>query len=459
MRTKLSRNAFACVLAGIILLAAPMAAQAKKVALIIGIAHYQNMRDPGDTTSDLPIGGLRGPKNDALAIRRVIIQRYGFKPENVRILLNEQATKANVLHALNNWLVQKVDKDDVVLLYISGHGTQVLSHGLDPNRLWCQAFVCYDYAPVNSAANAPLDKRNIIINKDFEKVLNKISEKTNNITFIADCCYSGGLTRDAFPGLYGSRWLPPATVDVKRAKEAPNAPAVMDENDEANDNVTLIGACADLEQASEVQMKDGLWHGVMSYYLTKTLAQTPSNLSYGELMGIVKQDVQSKFRQTPQLITIHSDWPVLGGLSSPAAETVAATTTTTTTTTTIVSHPTASVQATAPSTTFSATATTIPSPRSDVLYVRVLSSRRSAGGLTSIINGFQNIKCTQNAGMADRIIALTRREGKVQADLTFRDGAVDATVEGASPKQIAESLRPFLQKAWLIKMVSSIRSS
>ena len=454
-----------------VLIVMPATVHAKKVALIIGISDYQSMRDQSDTNSNLPVGDLRGSATDARWLRQIVMDRYGFKTENVRLLVNEQATKANIVDAMSHWLPGHVDKGDSVLVYVSGHGTQVLTRGADPNELWDQAFVCYDYAPITSAAGAPASKRNIVIDNDFGKLFDKLAENASETVFIADCCYSGSMSRDPLPGLYAGKWLPPTKADLAKAttvrKDAPAAESVMDG---VGDSVTFIGACADTEQASEAEMPDGKWHGAMSYCLFKGLEQATSSTDYSELIGAVRAQVQSKFRQTPQLLTKHPEWPILGGPAAsvavsapPAVSTASATITTTTvlqpaveapvvtSTTTTVSQP-------APPVT-SITTTTVANPRTDILYVRVIARDDTGKSLAAKIGELPNIVATEANGAADRFVAVTSKGGRMRVDLTMRDGVVDATVEGSSSDEIVGGLRPFLQKAWLMKMVSSVRGS
>ena len=85
-------------------------------ALIVGVSRYQHLnRD----------NWLRYAHKDALALRDVLIRSYGFPAENVTVLLDEQATRANIEAALYALAGNAVEPEDRLLIYFSGHGQTV----------------------------------------------------------------------------------------------------------------------------------------------------------------------------------------------------------------------------------------------------------------------------------------------------------------------------------------------
>lgn len=87
----------------------------EKFALVVGIGEFK----------DQQIGRLQFAAKDAEDLARVLQDpRYGrFKPENVILLTNARATRANILNALQD-LFLKVKEDDLVFIYVSSHGSQ-----------------------------------------------------------------------------------------------------------------------------------------------------------------------------------------------------------------------------------------------------------------------------------------------------------------------------------------------
>ncbi|MCX6365118.1 MAG: caspase family protein, partial [Armatimonadetes bacterium] len=86
-------------------------------AVIIGITKYPNL--PKDKQLDFSV-------KDATDLRNLLIASFGFLPENITLLTNEQATKVGIekaLSALGNG--QRIKETDRVLVYFSGHGQTV----------------------------------------------------------------------------------------------------------------------------------------------------------------------------------------------------------------------------------------------------------------------------------------------------------------------------------------------
>ena len=86
-------------------------------ALLIGINKYPN----------LPIKyQLRYAVNDVNALRKVLIEQYGFLESNIVTLLDEQATRQRIIEAMGQLTDRKkVDSNDRIIFYFSGHGQTV----------------------------------------------------------------------------------------------------------------------------------------------------------------------------------------------------------------------------------------------------------------------------------------------------------------------------------------------
>jgi len=135
-------------------------------ALIIGNNEYP----------DLP--SLETPVNDALAMARILEEKYGFKTQ---VLIN--ADRYTMLQTLNSYK-EKLTEADNFLLYYAGHGT--LDEKNDRGH----------WLPVDAHPTVPA---NWISNVTITEYLNTFEAK--HILVIADSCYSGTLTRQARPNL------------------------------------------------------------------------------------------------------------------------------------------------------------------------------------------------------------------------------------------------------------------
>lgn len=84
--------------ASVLLFAAPISthAFAQHRALIVAIDKYADTR-----LSGLPAGLAQ---NDAASIEKLLVEKLGYKPEEIKVLRNEQATKTAILSAFEKWL-------------------------------------------------------------------------------------------------------------------------------------------------------------------------------------------------------------------------------------------------------------------------------------------------------------------------------------------------------------------
>lgn len=70
--------------------------KAQDRALIISLDSYADSEFAGSPS------GLA--ENDAVSIRKLLIEKLGYKPEQIKVLRNKQATKAAILSAVTKWL-------------------------------------------------------------------------------------------------------------------------------------------------------------------------------------------------------------------------------------------------------------------------------------------------------------------------------------------------------------------
>ena len=78
---------------------------------MVGINDYQNEN----------ILNLRYAVEDALSIKNMLINQHGFPRKNVRYLIDQEATRSNILKAMSN-LTEAAGENDRVVFYFAGHG-------------------------------------------------------------------------------------------------------------------------------------------------------------------------------------------------------------------------------------------------------------------------------------------------------------------------------------------------
>ena len=219
-------------------------------ACIVGIATYTHMPSLKYTDDDAYqiYAFLKSPEGGAL------------KDENIKILIDDAATKNNVLYEMKN-ISEKADANDVILVYLSGHGLQ-------------GSYIPSDFDGYNN--NIPYTEILSIIDKSSAK--HKVC--------IADACHSGSM--------YASKNIRTQGLEAYYS----------------NFN-NLDGGTAFLtsSKSEEVSLEySGLRHGVFSHFLIEGLkggADKNQNeiVTLLELYNFIYQGVQqyTNYTQTPTL--------------------------------------------------------------------------------------------------------------------------------------------------------------
>ncbi|MCA9475142.1 MAG: caspase family protein, partial [Nitrospira sp.] len=141
-------------------------------ALLIGIGKYQ------------VLPRLPGSKNDIDLVHQVLVSRYGFAENHIRIVQDEEATRAGVLAALNR-IVKEAGPKDVVYIHYSGHGSQVQDlNGDEPEDQLDETIV-----PADGRTEGVPD----ITDDELDTILAQL--KTTQAVVVLDSCHSGTATR------------------------------------------------------------------------------------------------------------------------------------------------------------------------------------------------------------------------------------------------------------------------
>ncbi len=139
-------------------------------ALLIGVAKYASPHIP-----PLPETVLNDARDLAALLQRP--ERAGYKPKNVRVLLDEQATREGILEGLR-WLAKRAGEHDTAVVFFSGHGGRVEE---GPQR--GSYLLPFDTDPTNPQASA-------LSSEQFTAALNAI--RTQKLLVLIDACHSGG---------------------------------------------------------------------------------------------------------------------------------------------------------------------------------------------------------------------------------------------------------------------------
>jgi hypothetical protein len=233
------------------------------VAIIIGIQNYKR------------VPKAEFANNDAQAFYDYAIRALGVKPENIKLLVDEQADEVEILSAFQNWLPVKVRKQKTdVYVYYSGHGLPsddgnslyILPHGADKQFI---AKTAINQQEVVAALQAAQPK---------------------SVTMFMDACYSGqirtgeNLIASARPiAIKSNAQLFPAEFTVITASQS------------------------DQIASSSAELK----HGIFSYYLMKGMEgdadeNKDNKITVGEMQNYLQDMVGRKAmsvnrKQVPQL--------------------------------------------------------------------------------------------------------------------------------------------------------------
>lgn len=147
-----------------------------KWALIVGISNFQDSKL-----------NLKYPAKDAKDFNDYLLKEGNFAPDHVKLLTNEQATRANILSELGDkWLPRVANPDDLVVIYISSHGS-----ASDMDIGGVNYLLAYD-SQVDSlyASGLPM--------QDLTRII-KGRVHSDRVVLVLDACHSGA----ADPGAKG----------------------------------------------------------------------------------------------------------------------------------------------------------------------------------------------------------------------------------------------------------------
>ena len=164
------------LLATVTALALSVPALAEHRALIVGVGEYRD-----DSVSDLP-----GIDLD-VEMMRDAAELLGFRPRNIRTLVDEEATLAGMRRELQTLADASYGEDDRVLLYFSGHGTHVSDDNGDELDGRDETLVLHD----TRLADGEL--RDFLRDDEFGALLNDID--AGNVLVLVDACHSGTATK------------------------------------------------------------------------------------------------------------------------------------------------------------------------------------------------------------------------------------------------------------------------
>ncbi|MEW6544328.1 MAG: ankyrin repeat domain-containing protein [Nitrospirota bacterium] len=234
-------------------------------AILIGIETYRNKLPKADYAA-----------HDARVMSDYLTRVMGYQEENVALLLNDRAAKADIEKYFEKWLPNRVEKDASVFIYFSGHGA--------PNPKTGDAYlVPYDGDP------GFVDETGYALKRLYHQV-GKLPAK--DVVVMLDSCFSGAGGRSVL-----GKGMRPMVLSI--------------ENPVLAGNKTVVLAASAGDQVSSTHDQKG--HGLLTYFFLKGLqGEADSNkdgsVDLRELFAYLKPQVERTARreynneQTPQLL-------------------------------------------------------------------------------------------------------------------------------------------------------------
>jgi len=254
-----------------------------RLALLVGVDRYP--REGG-------FEDLGGAVRDTLALRDVLVARFGFAPEDVLLLHDERATHAAIVRAFDEHLLRRAGPDSECVFYFSGHGSRVPdASGGEPDGL-DSTYVAHD-----SRSGGHRGERDLCDDELFSLVA-ALCAKTPRVTVIADSCHSGGglrvgpleRARSVEAGALGldREWLStfwPADV-----------PLLDDDAPPLPERRLLHVAAARRDQLAGETLVAGvdgeaIWRGRMSLYLVQALEAAQPGDTWSAVLARTQQAV------------------------------------------------------------------------------------------------------------------------------------------------------------------------
>jgi outer membrane protein OmpA-like peptidoglycan-associated protein len=155
---------------------APAARPLARRALLIGIGRYRH------------VSPLEGPVNDVRAMSVFLTGSLGYRSRDIKTLVDAEATRRNILDAIERWLVAGTAPGDEAFLFFSGHGFQQPDTNGDEADQRDETLV-----PVDAFVDDRRTVVGMIADDEIAALLDRM--RGRRIHVVLDSCHSGTGTR------------------------------------------------------------------------------------------------------------------------------------------------------------------------------------------------------------------------------------------------------------------------
>ncbi len=302
-------------------------------AILFGINNYKS------------ISSLRGCENDLLDVRQLLIDDFGFSPNNIHVYKNEQVVKKTV-EAEFRWLAKDSRAGDRLVFHFSGHGSYTTSKS--PDKDIDELLCLYDMDWKKESS--------FLRDTDLGQLTRSITSGAR-LTVLLDSCHSGDGTRafssnlralkrtsstsslviksdtarrmsqqnshddidhhirgieradrntltalsdDESLAVFARFVAPPASVQTSVTRRATTRVRALGESLQADLNHQLLAAAHEKQTAADAYI-DGQFRGAFSFFLCATARANPRS-SFAEVMRMTTEKIKEQgFSQDPQI--------------------------------------------------------------------------------------------------------------------------------------------------------------
>ncbi|KAL2854989.1 caspase domain-containing protein [Aspergillus pseudoustus] len=285
----------------------------RRKALLIGINYFGQPNQ------------LQGCINDVTNVSAFLHERNGYRREDMVILTDDQTNpksvpnKENILRAMQ-WLVHGAQPNDSLFIHFSGHGGRTPDLDGDEDDGFDDVIYPVDYRTAGH-----------IVDDDMHDIMVRPLQPGVRLTAVFDSCHSGtaldlpyvystqgilkepNLAKEAASDLFSaitsygqgdlSGMAQTAIGFFKKAAIGSSARERTMRTKTSPADVVMFSGSKD-DQTSADTFQDGEARGALSWAFIKVLQRNPQ-LSYVQLLNLIRAELEGKYTQKPQLSCSH----------------------------------------------------------------------------------------------------------------------------------------------------------
>ena len=308
----------------------PKSVERHKFALLVGINKYSRKDNKtGEAWWDLHT------KGDIELIAKELIERFDFKPEDIKILCDEDVevagkiikadsankpTHKNIVDTFRSFLNGQANEGDVIYFHFSGHGQQIPDDNVPSNPVVGDELDGMDETIIPIDYVSQTDGSKNIRDDEIGILLDELNQrKPSNITITLDSCFSGTGTRGGEGLVRGGPWKgkPIDPKSVKSEDEDFGDSVSHGRGGDGAPNYVFISAASPKQVAGETK-EGGVDYGKFTWALSQAMEKANGNTTYRDLFEKITDIMtQKQATQTPQIEGFQKDKIVMAEGAKP----------------------------------------------------------------------------------------------------------------------------------------------